>query len=149
MQNSQHSQKASHPKEAPTGHWVTSETRKTSTLPNEEKKPWFTALPLGKKSLQNMVKTVCNSAAMGITGKKTNHRNHSLRATIVLLKFNMFKRENCSGKDCVHSKLYKYMSALTQNSIKLYVSTILSTKQTTFQQQMVQKNINASTKPNV
>ena len=46
------------------------------TLPKDPAAPWFTASPLGKNTLGDMVKEICKDA--GIEGKKTNH---SLRAT--------------------------------------------------------------------
>ncbi len=135
MQNSQHSQCFTPKKtltEAPTGHWVTSETgpkRKTSTLP---KKPWL--FHLEKQYGEN---NVCNSTHALQCELLETRQNHILWATSATKLFR-------KGQDIVHSKLNEYMSALAQNSIYNSI-----TKQTTFQQQMVQNNITASTKPNV
>ena len=39
--------------------------------PNDEKSPWYYAVPIGKNMLGNMVKEICSEA--GLDGKKTNH----------------------------------------------------------------------------
>ena len=112
---------------------------------NEEKMPWFTAVPLGKNTLQNMVKKMCATA--GITGNKTNH---SLRATSAT---EMFKRgvpekivqERTGHRSLEALRIYERSSAEQHKA----ASTILSTKQTTFHQQMVHNKILNIEKPNV
>ena len=50
--------------------------RPLHAIPTDPKKPWFAPVPIGKNSLNTMLKDMCSEA--GITGRKTNH---SLRAT--------------------------------------------------------------------
>ncbi len=100
------------------------------------------AVPLGKTVCKTWWNNVCNSTAMGITGNKTNH---ILRATSATEMFKLFRK----GQDIVHSKLYEYMSALAQNSIKLHLQFYPQSRQCFSSMQMVQNNITASTKPNV
>ena len=49
--------------------------RPLPAVPVDPKKPWFAPVPIGKNSLNTMLKDMCHEA--GITGRKTNH---SLRA---------------------------------------------------------------------
>ncbi len=105
--------------EAPTGHWVTSETgpkRKTSTLP---KKPWL--FHLEKQSAKHGENNVCNSTALGITRNKTNH---SLRAILVL--WNVQERTGHRSLEAL--RVYERSSAEQHKA----ASTIPSTKQTLF-----------------
>ena len=50
--------------------------RPLPSIPTDSAKPWFAPLPVGKNTLNTMLKDMCSEA--GITGHKTNH---SLRAT--------------------------------------------------------------------
>ncbi len=160
MQNSQDSQRLhtqnTDRSSLPTGHWVTSETgpkRKTSTLQEAM------AVPLGKtvcktwwkqcvqqhcngnywkNSLQNMVKTMCATA---LQWELLETRQITFFELLVL--WNVQERTGHRSLEAL--RVYERSSAEQHKA----ASTILSTKQTTFQQQMVQNNITASTKPNV
>ena len=45
--------------------------RPCATLPKQESDPWFVSVAVGKNTLTNMVKTMCDEA--GVDGKKLNH----------------------------------------------------------------------------
>ena len=111
--------------------------RPLEKVSEDVKKPWFTAVPLGKNTLQNMVKRMCNSA--GILGNKTNH---SLRATSATELFKKGVPEKIiqerTGHSCLESLRTYEHSSVEQHKA---ASTILSTRQTTFQEQMVENKI--------
>ena len=45
----------------------------------EDRKQWFTSVPVGRNKLATMVKAMCSAA--GVEGKKTNHSLRSFRVT--------------------------------------------------------------------
>ena len=94
----------------------------------EGNKPWYTCVPLGKNTLQAMVKNMCTEA--GIQGNKTNH---SLRATGATELFKRGVPEKIVQERTGHRSL-EALRTYERSSIEQHraVSAILSTNRQHF-----------------